>query len=77
LRDVHRLRVLKSRVLRTIFGPKRNDVTGKWRRLHNAELYDVNLRQTSDIILVTEPNTIISDGHMAHMGERALHKSFW
>jgi hypothetical protein len=37
----HRLRVLENRVLRKIFGPKRDEVTGKWRRLRNEELYDL------------------------------------
>jgi hypothetical protein len=36
-----RLRVFKNRVLRRIFGPKRDEVTGEWRRLHNKELYDL------------------------------------
>jgi len=40
LREEHRLREFKNRVLRRIFGPKKNDVTGKWRRLHNEELND-------------------------------------
>jgi hypothetical protein len=37
-----RLRVVENRVLRRIFGPKRDEVTGQWRRLHNEELYDLN-----------------------------------
>jgi hypothetical protein len=41
LREEHRLRVFESRVLRGIFGPKRDGVTGEWRRLHNEELYDL------------------------------------
>ena len=40
LRKEHRLRVLKSRVLRKIFGPKRDEITGEWRKLHNVELRD-------------------------------------
>jgi hypothetical protein len=36
-----RLRVYENRVLRRIFGPKRDEVTGEWRRLHNKELYDL------------------------------------
>jgi hypothetical protein len=35
LREEHRLRVFENRVLRRIFGPKRDEVTGEWRRLHN------------------------------------------
>jgi hypothetical protein len=41
LRDEHRLRVLKNRVLRGIFGSSIDEVTGEWRRLHNQELYDL------------------------------------
>jgi hypothetical protein len=39
LREECRLRVFENRVLRRIFGPKRGEVTGDWRRLHNKELY--------------------------------------
>jgi hypothetical protein len=41
LRDEHRLRVFENRVLRRIFGPKRDGVTGGWRELHNEELHDL------------------------------------
>jgi hypothetical protein len=41
LREGRRLRVSESRVLMKIFGPKRDEVTGEWRRLHNEELYDL------------------------------------
>jgi hypothetical protein len=41
LREEHRLRVFKNGVLKRIFGPKRDKVTGEWRRLHNEELYDL------------------------------------
>jgi hypothetical protein len=37
----HRLRVFENRVLRRIFGPKRDEVTGEWRKLHNEELRDL------------------------------------
>jgi hypothetical protein len=43
LREEHWLRVFENRVLRRIFGPKRDEVTGEWRRLHNEELYDLYL----------------------------------
>jgi hypothetical protein len=38
LREEHRLRVFENRVLRRMFGPKRDEVTGEWRRLHDEEL---------------------------------------
>ena len=41
LREEHRLRVFESRVLRKIFGPKRDGVTGEWRKLHNEEPNDL------------------------------------
>jgi hypothetical protein len=40
LREEHRLRVSENRVLRRIFGPKRVEVTGDWRKLHNEELHN-------------------------------------
>jgi hypothetical protein len=48
LREEHRLRVFENRVLRRIFGPKRDEVTGEWRKLHNRELH--NLYSSPDII---------------------------
>jgi hypothetical protein len=39
MREEHRLRVFENRVLRRKFGPKRDEVTGEWRKLHNEELY--------------------------------------
>ena len=41
LRDERRLRVFQNRVLRRVFGPKRDEVTGEWRKLHNEELSDL------------------------------------
>jgi hypothetical protein len=41
LREKRRLRVFQNRVMRRIFGPKRDEVTGKWRKLHNEELNDL------------------------------------
>jgi hypothetical protein len=48
LREEHILRVFENRVLRRMFGPKRDEVTGEWRKLHNEELY--NLYSSPDII---------------------------
>jgi hypothetical protein len=50
LRDEHRLRVFEDRVLRRIFGPKRDEVTGEWRKVHNEELRD--LYSSSSIIRI-------------------------
>jgi hypothetical protein len=52
LREEHRLRVFVNRVLRRIFGPKRDEVTGEWRKLHNKELHD--LYSSPSIIRVEE-----------------------
>ena len=41
LREEHRLRVFENRVLRRLFGPERDEVTGEWRKLHNEELNDL------------------------------------
>jgi hypothetical protein len=48
LREEHRLRVFENKVLRRIFGPKRDEVTGDWRKLHNEELH--NLYSSPNII---------------------------
>jgi uncharacterized membrane protein len=51
LREKHRLKVFEKRVLRRIFGPKRDEVTGEWKKLHNEELQGPhNLYLSSDII---------------------------
>jgi hypothetical protein len=48
LSEEHRLREFENRVLRRIFGPKRDKVMGEWRKLHNEELH--NLYSSPDII---------------------------
>jgi hypothetical protein len=50
VRDEHKLRVFENRVLRRIFGPKRDGVTGGWRELHNEELH--NLYSSPSIIRI-------------------------
>jgi hypothetical protein len=63
---IHRLRVFENRVLR-IFGPKRDEVTREWRRLHNKELDD--LYSSPNIIRVIKSRRMKWAGHVAHMGE--------
>jgi hypothetical protein len=73
IREEHRLRVFENRVLRRIFGPKRDEVTGEWRKLHSEELH--NLYSSSDIIRQVKSRRMRWAVHVAHMGEvRKLHK---
>jgi hypothetical protein len=73
LREEHRLRVFENRVLRRIFGPKRDEVTGEWRKLHNEELK--NLYSSPDIIRQVKSRRMRWAGHVARMGEeRILYK---
>jgi hypothetical protein len=63
LRLEHRLDVFENRVLRRIFGPKRDEVTGGWRKLHNEELLD--LYSTPSIIRVIKSKLMRWVGHVA------------
>jgi hypothetical protein len=67
LREEHILRVFENRVLRRIFGPKRDEVTGKWRKLHNEELHI--LYSSPDIIRQITSRRMRWAGHVARMGE--------
>jgi hypothetical protein len=53
LREEHRLRVFENRVLRRIFGPKSDEVTREWRKLHDDELH--NLYSSPSIIRIIKP----------------------
>jgi hypothetical protein len=68
LLEERRLRLFENRVLRRIFGPKRDEVTGEWRELHNEELND--LYCSYNIVRVMKSGRIRRAGHLAHMGER-------
>ncbi|KAJ4442171.1 hypothetical protein ANN_12037, partial [Periplaneta americana] len=67
LRGKHRLRVFENKVLRKIFGAKRDEVTGECRKLHNAELH--TLYSSSDIIRNIKSRRLRWAGHAAGMGE--------
>jgi len=60
------LRVFKKRVLRRIFGPKSEEVTGEWRKLHTEEFND--LHSSPNIIRVIKSRRMIWAGHVACMG---------
>jgi hypothetical protein len=72
LREVYRLRVFKNRVLRRIFGPMGDEVTGEWKKLHNEELH--NLYSSPDIIRQIKSRRIRWAGHVTRMEERKLYK---
>jgi len=65
LREEHRLRVFENRVLRKVFGPKRDEVTWKWRKLHNEELY--GLHSSPHIIRVIKSIKMTRTGNVARM----------
>jgi hypothetical protein len=66
LREKHRLRLFENRVLRKIFGPKRNEVTGGWRKLYNEELH--NLYPFPSIIRMIKSRRMRWATHVARMG---------
>jgi hypothetical protein len=59
--------VFENRVLRRIFGPKRDEVTGEWRKLHNEELH--NLYSSPNTIRHVKSRRMRWAGHVARMGE--------
>jgi hypothetical protein len=67
LREEHRLSVFENRVLRGIFGPKGDEVTGEWRKLHSRELH--NLYSSPDIIRHIKSRRMRWAGHVARMGD--------
>ncbi|KAJ4443786.1 hypothetical protein ANN_05564 [Periplaneta americana] len=70
LREEHRLRVFEYKVLRKIFGAKRDEVTGEWRKLHNTELHV--LYSSSDIIRNIKSRRLRWAGHVTRMGESGM-----
>jgi len=67
LREERKLRVFENMVLRRIFEPRRDEVTGEWRKLHNEELNELN--STPSIVRVIKSRRMRWAGHVARMGE--------
>jgi hypothetical protein len=68
VREEHRRRVFENRVLRKIFGPQRDEVTGWWRKLHIKELRD--LYSSPSIIRIIKLGRMKLLGHVAQMGQK-------
>jgi hypothetical protein len=67
--------VFENRVLRRIFGPKRDEVTGEWRKLHNEELRD--LYSSPSTIRIIKSRRMRWVGHVARMGRRGTRIDYW
>jgi hypothetical protein len=72
LREEHRLRVFENRVPRKIFGPKRDEVIGGWRKLHNEDLH--NLYYSSSIIRIIKSRRMRWAGHVARVGVKNAYR---
>jgi hypothetical protein len=75
LREERRLKVVEIRVLRRVFGPKRAEVTGEWRKLHNEELND--LYSLPNIVRAVKSRIMRWAGHVVCMGREELCTVFW
>jgi hypothetical protein len=74
-REEHRLKVFENRVLRRIFTPKRDEVTGGWRKLHNEEPH--NLYSSPSIIRIIKLRRVRWAGYVARMRRRGIHTGYW
>jgi hypothetical protein len=67
--EVHRLRAFEDRVLRSTFGPKRDELTGGWKELHYGELH--NLHSSPSKIRIIKSRRMKWAGHVAQMGMKS------
>ena len=70
MREESKLRMFENKVLRRIFGHRRDEVTGEWRRLHNEEIND--LYSSPNIVRVIKSRRMRWAGHVARMGEERV-----
>jgi hypothetical protein len=75
LREAHRMRVFENRVLRRIFGLKRDEIVGGWRKLRNEELH--GLYCSPNVIRMIKSRRMRWAGHVARMGKRGILIGFW
>jgi len=75
LKEERGLRVFENKMLRRIFGSKRDEVTGEWRKLHNDELND--LYCSPNIVRVIKSTKMRWAGHVARVGERRGKETIW
>jgi exonuclease III len=75
LREERKLRMFEKRVLRRIFRPRRDEVKGDWRKLHNEELH--NLYSSSNIIRIIKSRRMRRTEHAARMGRRGMRIGYW
>jgi hypothetical protein len=68
-KKIYRLRVFENRVLRRIFGPKRDEVTGGWRKLHSEELH--NSYSSPSIIGMIKSRRMLWTGHLSRIGAKS------
>jgi hypothetical protein len=76
LREERRLKVFEDRLLRRIFGPKRDEMVGGWRKFHNEELH--NLYSLPNIVIrIIKSRRMRWAGQVARMGRRGIHIGYW
>jgi hypothetical protein len=74
-REKHRLKICENRVLRKTLKPKRNEIIGGWRILHNKQLH--NLYSSPNIIRIMKSRRVRWAGHSERMGTRQIYTWFW